>query len=82
MRLTDTHDTGGGTMAQDSKPKGKPRGRPFQAGFDERRKLLTKADRSKGFWNAPSRIRARIRGLYRGGKIVAKGQTVYEELAM
>ncbi len=64
-----------------SKTKGKPRGRPFQAGFDPRRKLLTTADRKRGYANAPSRIRSRIRGLYRGRKIVRTGETVYPELA-
>lgn len=51
----------------------------FKKGFDPRRKLLTQEERRKGFANAPSRIRARIRGLYRGKKIVKKGETVYRE---
>lgn len=53
----------------------------FVKGYDPRRKLLTAEDRKRGYENAPSRIRARIRGLYKGGKIVRKGETVYDELA-
>lgn len=53
----------------------------FQKGFDPRRKILTAADRKRGYANAPSRIKARIRGLYKGGKIGRKGETVYAELA-
>lgn len=41
------------------------RGKPFKAGYDERRHYLTKSDRAKGYAAAPSRIKARIRGLYR-----------------
>lgn len=53
----------------------------FKKGFDARRKLLTREDRQRGYHNAPSRIKARIRGLYKGGKIVRAGETVYPELA-
>lgn len=53
----------------------------FKPGYDPRRKLLTREDRQRGYKNAPSRIRARIRGLYRGGKIKKTGETVYPELA-
>ena len=52
----------------------------FQKGYDPRRKILTREDRKRGYLNAPSKIRARIRGLYKGGKIKAKGETVYAEL--
>jgi len=52
----------------------------FRKGYDPRRKLLTQEDRRRGYANAPSRIKARIRCLYRGGKIVKKGETVYPEL--
>lgn len=62
--------------------KRKPRGRPFAPGFDARRHLLTAENRRKGYAAAPSRIKARIRGLYRGGKIVRTGEAVYEELAL
>ena len=51
----------------------------FKKGFDARRKLLTREDRQRGYHNAPSRIRARIRGLYKGGKIKKTGETVYAE---
>ena len=64
-----------------AKPKGKPRGKPFAKGYDPRRHLLTEADSKKGYAHAPSRIRSRIRSLYRGGKIVRTGRTVYAELA-
>lgn len=64
---------------QQKKPKGKPRGKPFSKGFDVRRKLLTQQERRKGYAAAPSRIKARIRGLYRGGRIVKAGETVYSE---
>ena len=63
------------------KPKGKPRGKPFASGFDPRRRLLTTEDRRKGYANAPSRIKARLRCLYRAGRIERRGETVYEELA-
>ena len=63
------------------KPKAKPRGKPFARGFDARRKLLTRDDRARGYHNAPSRIKARIRGLYKAGRIVKRGETVYPELA-
>ena len=53
----------------------------FVKGFDPRRKLLSRADRQRGYHNAPSRIKARIRGLYKGGKIVKTGETVYPEYA-
>jgi hypothetical protein len=53
----------------------------FKNGYDPRRKLLTQADRKRGYANAPSRIKARIRGLYKGGKIKRQGETVYPELA-
>lgn len=53
----------------------------FVKGYDPRRKLLTRDDRARGYANAPSRIKARIRGLYKGGKIKRKGETVYPELA-
>lgn len=52
----------------------------FKKGYDPRRKLLTRENRQRGYHNAPSRIRARIRGLYKGGKIKKTGETVYEEL--
>jgi hypothetical protein len=53
----------------------------FKKGFDPRRRLLTQDDRRRGYHNAPSRIKARIRGLYKGGKIVKTGETIYPELA-
>jgi hypothetical protein len=53
----------------------------FKKGYDERRKLLTQADRKRGYHNAPSKIKARIRGLYKGGRIKKAGETVYSELA-
>ena len=53
----------------------------FRKGFDPRRHLLTDEDSRKGYRNAPSRIKARIRGMYRGGKIRKTGRTVYAELA-
>lgn len=53
----------------------------FKKGYDERRKLLTQEDRRRGYENAPSKIKARIRGLYKGGKIKKTGETVYPELA-
>jgi hypothetical protein len=62
--------------------KRKPRGRPFAPGFDARRHLLTAENRRKGYRMAPSQIKARIRGLYRGGRIVRTGEAVYEELAL
>ncbi len=52
----------------------------FTKGYDARRKLLTREDRQRGYHNAPSKIRARIRGLYKAKKIVRKGETVYREL--
>jgi hypothetical protein len=55
------------------------RGKPFAKGFDVRRKLLTHEDRARGYRNAPSKVRARIRGLYKGGKIKKTGETVYRE---
>lgn len=55
------------------KPKQKPRGRPFVRGFDERRHFLTRLDCQKGYKAAPSRIRSRVRGLYKGRKIKPKG---------
>lgn len=61
------------------KAKGKPRGRPFVQGFDPRRHLLTRADREKGYRLAPSRVKARIRLLYRAGRVVRTGQTVYHK---
>lgn len=60
-----------------TRPKGKPRGKPFAVGFDERRKVLSKAECAKGYANAPSRIKARVRGMYRGKKIVKKGPGAY-----
>jgi hypothetical protein len=51
----------------------------FRKGFDARRKLLTQDDRRRGYANAPSRIKARIRGLYKGGRIMRRGETVYPE---
>lgn len=51
----------------------------FKRGFDPRRHLLTYADRALGYRRAPSRIRSRIRGLYKGGKIRRTGETVYRE---
>jgi hypothetical protein len=53
----------------------------FSKGFDPRRKILTTADRKRGYCNAPSKIKARIRGLYKGGRIKRKGETVWTELA-
>jgi hypothetical protein len=50
-----------------SKVKGKPRGRPFQRGYDERRHTLTKQDCRKGYVSAtrvrkmPSRLWAWLR---------------------
>lgn len=52
----------------------------FKKGFDPRRKLLTREDRARGYHNAPSKIKARIRGLYKGSKIKKTGETVYPEL--
>lgn len=47
----------------------------FVAGYDPQR----------GYANAPARIKSRIRSLYRGydgqPRIVARGETIYEELA-
>lgn len=57
------------------------RGKPFAKGFDPRRHLLTQAERRKGYAAAPSRIKSRIRSLYRAGRIVRTGQTVYDEYA-
>lgn len=59
-----------------------PNSGSFKKGYDPRRRLLTQEDRAKGYANAPSRIKARIRGLYKGGKIVKKGHTIYPELAI
>lgn len=53
----------------------------FKPGYDARRKILTREDRQRGYHNAPSKIRARIRGLYKGGRIKRSGETVYSELA-
>jgi hypothetical protein len=53
----------------------------FAKGFDPRRKILTREDRKRGYENAPSKIKARIRGLYKGSKIKKTGETVWEELA-
>lgn len=53
----------------------------FVKGFDPRRKLLSRDDRRRGYENAPSRIKARIRGLYKGGKWRQRNETVYPELA-
>ena len=39
-------------VAQTTEPAKKVRGRPFAKGFDERRHILTTADRQKAFWNA------------------------------
>lgn len=47
----------------------KPRGKPFCVGFDPRRHSLSKFERSKGYHNAPSRIKCAIRCLYRLGKL-------------
>lgn len=55
------------------------KGKPFVKGFDPRRRLLTQDDRRRGYANAPSRIKARIRGLYKGRKIKRTGETVYRE---
>ena len=54
----------------------------FVKGYDPRRKLLTQADRKRGYENAPRKIKNRIRGLYKGGRIRRKGETVYRELEM
>jgi hypothetical protein len=51
----------------------------FKPGFDPRRKLFTRDDRARGYANAPSRIKARIRGLYKGGKWKTRNETVYRE---
>lgn len=51
----------------------------FKKGFDPRRKLLTQEDRQRGYVNAPQRIKNRIRGLYKSGRIVKRGETVYPE---
>ncbi len=51
----------------------------FKKGFDARRHLLNHEDRVKGYRNAPSRIKSRIRSLYRAGRIVKTGETVYRE---
>jgi len=51
----------------------------FKPGYDERRKILTTADRKRGFANAPSRIRARVRGLYKSGKWKTRNETVYTQ---
>ncbi len=48
-------------------------GKPFQKGYDPRRHFLTRLDCQKGYRAAPSRIRSRIRSLYRGGKVGKKG---------
>lgn len=56
------------------------RGR-FVRGFDPRRKILTREDRARGYANAPSKIRARIRGLYKKGKWKERKETVWQELA-
>lgn len=53
----------------------------FSKGYDPRRYLLTQADRKRGYENAPRRIKNRIRGLYKGGKIKRTGEQVYPELA-
>lgn len=58
-----------------------PRGKPFQKGYDPRRHLLTIADCKKGYRAAPSRIKSRIRSLYRAGRIQRTGRTVYDEFA-
>jgi hypothetical protein len=52
----------------------------FSKGFDPRRKILTTEDRKRGYHNAPSKIRARIRGLYKGGKWKTRNETVWQEL--
>ncbi len=57
--------------------KAKPRGRPFVTGYDPRRRVLTRDDCKKGYANAPSRIKCRIRGMYRGKKIKRKGPGAY-----
>lgn len=51
----------------------------FRKGFDARRKLFTQDDRRRGYANAPQRIKNRIRGLYKGGRIVKAGETVWAE---
>ncbi len=53
----------------------------FKVGYDPRRKILTREDRVRGYCNAPSKIKARIRGLYKGGRIKRQGETVYDELS-
>ena len=52
----------------------------FVKGFDPRRYILTRLDCQRGYHNAPSKIKARIRGLYKKGKWKgAKGGRVWAE---
>jgi hypothetical protein len=44
----------------------------FKPGFDRRRHCLTQDERRRGYRNAPSRIKSRIRSLYRRGAIQAR----------
>jgi hypothetical protein len=44
----------------------------FKPGFDPRRHVLSQDERRLGYRNAPSRIRSRIRSLYRRGDIQAR----------
>lgn len=53
----------------------------FVKGYDPRRKLLTREDRQRGYFNAPRQVQCRIRGLYKAGRIVRRGETIYPELA-
>ena len=74
--------SGSGCMSVSREGSNMPgKGKPFVKGFDPRRKLLTRADRKRGYANAPSRIKSRIRSLYRAGRIKLTGETVYPELA-
>ncbi len=57
--------------------RGGPNPGGFRKGHDPRRKVLSKDECRKGYAAAPSWIKARIRGMYRGGKIVKKGPGAY-----
>lgn len=68
-----------------------PRGKPFKKGYDERRHLLTRENRQKGYrtlmqlvrtGKIPSRVAASIRRRMREQRQAGpRGQTVYDELA-
>jgi hypothetical protein len=49
----------------------------FKKGHDPRRHVLSKAECKKGYAAAPSRIRSRIRSMYRGKKIKKTGPGAY-----